>query len=112
MFGESKRRISPLITDFTNMTLDPALTVGAVGVLTGTAGATARWVVKMSRDYARFVTCYLMFILLGGGGMGIAGGAMARLCGCPRWADFVSGVLGASAVICFDAAMQKLLRKP
>ncbi|WP_158931965.1 hypothetical protein [Acidisphaera sp. S103] len=100
------------------MTLDPALTVGAVGVVTGTAGATARWVVKMSRDYARFVTCYLMFILLGGGGggggggMGIAGGAMARLCGCPRWADFVSGLLGASAVICFDAAMQKLLRKP
>lgn len=94
------------------MTLDPALAAGVLGVLTGAASATARWVVAISRGYSRLVACYLLFILAGGGGMGIAGGALARLCDCPRWTDVVSGTLGASAVVGFDAVIQKLLRKP
>jgi hypothetical protein len=95
-----------------DMTVDPALAAGVLGVLTGAAGAAARWVVEMSRVYSRFVACYLLFILAGGGSMGIAGGALARLSGYPCWADVISGALGASAVIGFNAAIQKLLRKP
>jgi hypothetical protein len=94
------------------MLLDPALAAGALGVVTGAASATAFWMVGAGRNYWRFVACYLLFILAGGGGMGIAGGTLARLSGCPRWADVVSGVLGASAVIGFDTMIQRLLRKP
>lgn len=94
------------------MTLDPALAAGVLGVLTGAAGATARLAVEMSHGYSRLVACYLLFILVGGGGMGIAGSALARLTDCPQWADVVSGALGASAVIGFDSMVRKVLRKP
>ena len=94
------------------MTLDPAFVAGVLGVVIGTASAAVCSVVGMNSGYSRFVACYLLFSLAGGGGMGIAGGALARLSGCPQWADVVSGVLGASAVIGFDTAIQRLLRKP
>jgi hypothetical protein len=94
------------------MSLHQALAAAALGIAVGGASATAYWVVGVSRRYWRFITCYLLFILAGGGGMGIAGGSLARLSGYPRWADVVAGTLGASAVIGFNTAMQKLLRKP
>ena len=93
------------------MTLDPALAAGILGVLTGIAVAAARLVVEMSHGYSRLVTCYLLFILVGGGAMGIVGSVLARLTDCPQWADVVSGALGASAVIGFDSLIRKLLRK-
>jgi hypothetical protein len=91
------------------MTLDPGLTAGILGVLTGVVSATARWALELTQGYWRLIACYLLFILIGGGCMGIAGSALARLTDCPQWADVVSGALGASAVIGFDTVIWRVL---
>jgi hypothetical protein len=82
-----------------------------LGVLTGVVCAAVRWALGLTQGYARLIACYVLFILVGGGCMGIAGNALARLTDCPQWSNVVSGALGASAVICFDTVIRNMLRK-